>query len=247
MSRAGRILDLLDHLRAQDAATVAEIAAALGVSRRTILRDLATLRERGWPVEAEGGPGGGVRLRDRGLTAVHLREDEIAALWLAARLAGATSRLPWSAATRSALDRVLASVPEARARTLRRLLARVVVGPPATARVLAELAEPPAELLGAFEQAFARNACLAFDYVDRRGARTQRVVEPHGLLVEPPAWYLLTRDTATGEARTFRMDRIRRPRVLPERAFVPDFEGLRRQAERQRGAPAAPTGPAAAR
>jgi predicted DNA-binding transcriptional regulator YafY len=235
MSRADRVLDLLDFLRANDAMPVAQIASALGVSRRTVLRDLAMLRERGWPIRAEAGPGGGVLLeRDRGLAAVHLAADEIASLWLASRLSGSVSQLPWSAAARSALAKVFASLPNDRGKVLRQLLRRVVVGRSATARVLEVLGAPPPELLVAFENAFSHDACLAFDYTDRRGHRSRRIVEPHGLLLEAPAWYLLARDAESRDARMFRMDRIRRPRVLPERRFTPDFEGLRRQAHEQR-------------
>jgi predicted DNA-binding transcriptional regulator YafY len=235
MSRPDRVLDLLDVLRANDAMPVAQIAAALRVSRRTVLRDLALLRDRGWPIRAEPGPGGGVVLdRDRGAAAVHLTVDEIASLWLASQLAARISNVPWSAAARSALAKVIASVPKDRGRVLRQLLRRVVVGRPATARVLEALEAPPPELLVAFESAFARDACLAFDYTDRHGNRTRRIVEPHGLLLEAPAWYLLTRDAESGDARMFRMDRIRRPRVFAERRFTPDFEGLRRQAHEQR-------------
>jgi predicted DNA-binding transcriptional regulator YafY len=235
MGRVDRVLDLLEYLRAHDATTVAVIARDLDVSARTVLRDLATLRARGWPIRAEGGPGGGVLLdRDRGVSAVHLSGDEIASLWLAAQLSASLSVLPWSAAARSALDKAFASLPPGRARTLRQLLRRVVVGRPATPRVRQELASPPPELLSSFEAAFAQDACLAFAYTDRHGRTTERVVEPHGLLLEAPAWYILARDTATAEARMFRMDRVRRARVLPDRKFKPDFEGLRRQAHAQR-------------
>ena len=41
----------------------------------------------------------------------------------------------------------------------------------------------------------------------------------------------------TGDARMFRMDRIRRARVVADRPFQPDFEGLRDQAMAQRAAP----------
>jgi predicted DNA-binding transcriptional regulator YafY len=235
MARVHRVFELLEFLRAHDATTVAVMARELGVSRRTVLRDLATLRERGWPIRAEAGPGGGVLLdRDRGLAAVHLSTDEIASLWLAAQLSASVSALPWSAAARSALDKAFASLPPARARMLRQLVRRVLVGRPATAPIRDGLGTAPPDLLTSFERAFARNACLAFDYVDRHGRTSARVVEPHGLLIEAPAWYVLARDTSSGAARTFRMDRIRRARVLPERSFVPDFEGLRRQAFAQR-------------
>ncbi len=231
MARVGRVFRLLELLRGVESNTIAAAAGELGVTPRTVLRDLAALREAGWPIRGEAGPGGGVRLeRERGVTAVHLSEDEVAALWLAARLAASVSRLPWGGAARSALDKLLASLPRERARSVRALVRRVHVGRPASSRVLAELGAPPPELLAAFEAAFGREVCLAFDYRDRHGRESRRCVEPHGLMVEAPAWYVLARDVATGAARLFRMDRMRGARPVVDRAFVPDFDGVCREA-----------------
>ena len=145
--------------------------------------------------------------------------------------------LPWGRSARSALNKVLSSVPEKRQRRLRELVRRVVVGRPATTRVLSNLGSPPPELLTAFEAAFSDSLCLSFQYTDRHGHPSSRVVEAHGLLLEPPAWYLLTRDTALRQPRMFRMfrmDRIRRVRVLRDKPFRPDFEGLKRDYLAQR-------------
>ncbi|AUX40672.1 uncharacterized protein SOCE26_020730 [Sorangium cellulosum] len=81
---------------------------------------------------------------------------------------------------------------------------------------------PPPELLRLFERAFTGGVGLGFAYVHREGHATMRRVEPHGLLVEPPVWYVVARDVDKGEPRTFRMDRIARPRLLPEVQFRPD-------------------------
>jgi predicted DNA-binding transcriptional regulator YafY len=227
MARVERVMALLEHLRGTEATTVAALAEALGVSERTVHRDLATLRTQGVPVSGEAGPGGGVRLEGtRGVTAVHLSQDEVVALWLASRLSASASALPWSGAARSALDKLFASVPRERARGMRALCRRVVVGQPATARIQAELGSPPAELLGTFERAFSQGVCLAFDYRDRHGRSSRRLVEAHGLLVEAPAWYVLALDVEKQEARMFRMDRMARPRLVPARTFTPDLEGL---------------------
>jgi len=223
MSRTDRVLDLAEQLRGQEATTVGALAGALGVSRRTVQRDLAALRARGLPISGEPGPGGGVRLEgERGVTAVHLGLEEVVSLWLAARLSRSASDLPWSGAARTGLAKLLASLPRRRARELRMLCRRVIVGPPASESVRRGAGRPPPELLRLFEEAFARGVGLAFRYIDRERRASGRRAEPHGLLVQTPVWYLLARDLDKGEPRTFRMDRISAPRLLPEVRFEPD-------------------------
>ena len=236
MRRIDRVASLQALLRGRESATARELARDLGVSERTVLRDLSALREQGVPVEAQSGPGGGFRLdRDRGLVATHLSPGEAVALWLAATLAATAASSPWSHAARGALDKLLASLPRDRARALRALARRVVLGRPASPRIYAELGTPAPELLRTVERAFAEGACLEIGYVDRRGQESRRTVEPHGLLVEVPAWYLLCRDREKQAVRMFRLDRLRRARLLPE-SFRPDLEAVHRQWLAQRAA-----------
>ncbi|MFO0642582.1 MAG: WYL domain-containing protein [Polyangiaceae bacterium] len=223
MSRAVRLMELADRLRSAETTTVGALAHDLGVSARTVLRDLATLRERGMPISGDVGPGGGVRLEGtRGVTAVHLGVDEIVTLWLSARLAQAGSDLPWSGSASRALTKLLASLPKPRAAQLRSLCRRVYVGPVASEAVRANAGSPPSELLRIFEEAFSAGLGLRFGYHDREGKVTARRVEPHGLLVQSPVWYALARDLEKGEPRMFRMDRIRAPAKLKGHAFRPD-------------------------
>jgi predicted DNA-binding transcriptional regulator YafY len=224
MARADRLLGLADLLRSLGETTVPTLARELGVSRRTVLRDLASLRERGMPITGDPGPGGGVRLEgDRGVTAVHLSVSETVAMWLAARLSQEASDLPWGEAARSGLAKVLSSLPRTKANALRALCRRVIVGPPASPLVRAGAGAPPPELLRLFEAAFSGGIGLGFHYTDRTGASSVRRIEPHGLLVEPPVWYVLARDVDKGEPRMFRMDRVSRPRLLHEVSFSPDL------------------------
>lgn len=228
MPRAERLLALLDLLRARDEVLTADLAATLGTSVRSVRRDLATLRARGLPIEGASGPGGGVRLaRSQGVTAVHVSPDEVVALWLTAHLAKLITALPWSRSARSGLDKLFASVSRERARELRALCRRVVVGDPANDVVRATAKAPARELLGLFERAFTRGIGMGFAYRDRHGEATSRRVEPHGLLVKPPVWYVLSRDVDKGEPRSFRMDRISAPRLLPDVSFRPDLDVVR--------------------
>lgn len=229
MSRADRLLELSALLKARQETTVASLAHDLDVSRRTVFRDLSTLREQGWQIEADTGPGGGVRLdRDSGLMAVKFSFDEIIGLWIAARLSASVTSVLWGASARSALNKLLATLPQERRSSLRRMLKRVVVGQPASPAVRETLGPTQAGLSRLVEQAFAQGRCLGFSYTDRRGRQTRRTAEIHGLFVELPAWYLLTIDRGLGETRLFRFDRIRQARLLTAR-FDPEARDVYRE------------------
>src|SRR5260370_34542177 len=92
---ADRLMERADLRRGRDETTVAGLAGELGVSPRTLHRDLAALRYRGLPITGEPGRGGGIRLEgSRGATAVHLSIAEVVAMGLAPRPPAAPSRLP---------------------------------------------------------------------------------------------------------------------------------------------------------
>ena len=230
MGKGERLLELTDLLRGCGATTVEALARELTVSSRTVLRDLATLRDRGMAIAGEAGPGGGVRLeRDCGAAAVHFSIGEVVGIWLAARLSREVSDLPWGEAATAALAKLLGGLPPAKARDLKMLCRRVIVGPPAGFTIRGGVGASPPELLRIFERAFSGGHGLAFQYVDRRGVETRRMIEPHGLLVQPPVWYILSRDVDKREPRTFRMDRISRPRIVQSIAFQPDADVVRAQ------------------
>ena len=215
MSRAQRLMRLSEVLRASDTTTVEALAETLNVSSRTVRRDLATLRDQGLVITGESGRGGGLRLEgDRGVTSVHLTLEEVVSLWLAARLSQRTSTLPWSASASTALTKLLASLPRSRSRALTSLCRRVIIGPAPTARMLESLGEVPREALSVFEACFTSRTAMAFDYRAREGRASSRRVEPHGLLVQHPLWYVLAFDLDAGAPRMFRIDRLSKLRHL---------------------------------
>jgi predicted DNA-binding transcriptional regulator YafY len=223
MTRADRLEQLLTVLRAREATTVGVIAEMLSVNPRTVYRDLASLRDRGLPVVGITGRAGGIRLLgDRGVTGIYLSVGEVVSLWLSARLAAAASQMPWSGAARSALTKLLGSLTKARAAELRRVLARVIIGPPPSEATRRSMGETVPEFLRVLEEAFTTGCALRFDYRDRLGASSARRVEPHGLLVQSPVWYILSLDLDKGSPRTMRVDRISRPQLLRSHRFTAD-------------------------
>jgi len=218
-------------LRANRSAAMGELAAELGVSVRTIRRDVAALRARGMEIEGERGRGGGIRFaRFAPLPPLRLEESQAVGLWLSVQVARRVAGLPFSRDGSAGLNKVLSALPESRRQQLRLLCERIVVGGPASASLRASVGEITPTLLDAFERCFRDQVCLGFQYTDRKGVTTQRRVEPHGIFVEIPVWYVLAVDIDKHAARMFRMDRIAKPRPLgrgftPSRAVVSETLG----------------------
>ena len=93
LRRVERQLAILDRLLdAAEPLTAPRLAAELGVSRRTVVRDLRRLRESGVPLTVSTGPHGGVRMSRRGsLPAIQFDRAEVGALIAALVALGPTA------------------------------------------------------------------------------------------------------------------------------------------------------------
>src|SRR5215207_5911405 len=125
-------LDALKALLAErDYTTVAELADELGVSMRTLHRDLALLREMGVPVEGDRGTGGGLRLEPGwSLGRVHLNESEALGLLLSLTIAEKVGSPLLLDDLRSITRKVGAAFAPAQARRILALRRRILVGRP---------------------------------------------------------------------------------------------------------------------
>jgi predicted DNA-binding transcriptional regulator YafY len=198
---------IVARLRAGGPSSTEALAAELAVSPRTVFRDLAALRARGVDIRGDPGRGGGLSLDPRAAPAkVELSWEEAVGLVLTAAL-GASAGAPFGGPARRAAERIQGTLPAPEARALRRLLGRLVLGPPASAAVAASLRPVSDGVVKHLERAFAEDRALRFSYVDRQGERSRREVDPCGILAQPPAWYLLGVDER-GQERMFRLDRL---------------------------------------
>lgn len=188
------------------------LAAALDVSARTVYRDIAALRTSGHDLVATPGPGGGVRVAPESRPrAVHFEVAEIVGLALAVAVLRATPHTPFARSAEAALDRARLALSPERRRAMRALEKRILVGPPASERVLTSLGPVDDSVLDVFERCFSGARAMAFDYVDAAGAASSRRIECVALVLHAPTWYVLAWDLDKDAVRHFRMDRIHAP------------------------------------
>lgn len=212
--------ELVRCLRRRGSATVAELADAVGVSRRTILRDIGALREQGFVIHSEPGRGGGVRLDPGSIQmTAKLTVTEIFALLVSVAVMRAAATMPFSDLADAGLARIERALPKDKVEDLRAILACLHVGPPATRERNGEIGLIDPALLPAFETGFLQRLPLRFRYTDMKGKVSERAVEPQAMLILPPVWYLVAYDPGRSDFRRFRMDRIERPEVVDGTRF----------------------------
>lgn len=210
-------LDALKNLLAhRDFATAAELAAELGVSVRTLHRDLTMLRELGTPIDSDRGRGGGLRLeRGWSLGRVHLNESEAVGLLLSLTIAEKIGSPLLLDDLRSISRKVGAAFSPAQARRITALRRRILVGQPASERVLSAYTAPAPGVARPLLDAFTHQRHVQLRYEDEHGAITDRMIEPQYLYYNLPVWYVLAWDQLRDDVRSFRIDRIRRLTSLP--------------------------------
>jgi predicted DNA-binding transcriptional regulator YafY len=110
--RAARVLEMLLMLQLRGRTTARELAAALEVSERTILRDVEALSEAGLPIYTNQGAGGGIELMDGFETRLTgLTPEEAQCLFLVGQPQVA-HRLGLGAPTRSAWHKIGNAIPK---------------------------------------------------------------------------------------------------------------------------------------
>jgi predicted DNA-binding transcriptional regulator YafY len=211
---------IIRTLRRTATATVDELALEVGVSRRTLLRDISALRDQGFVIHSECGPGGGLQLEPQSVqTACKLSVVEVFALLISVATMRSARTFPFSDLADSALAKIELALPSERVRELRSLLECLHVGRLSPRQDISGAGVVEPTVLPAFELAFLQQRHLRFTYQDAKGARTDREVEPQAMLILPPLWYLVAWDPTRSDFRNFRMDRISNPKVINDSTF----------------------------
>ncbi|PZU49211.1 MAG: transcriptional regulator [Arsenicicoccus sp.] len=197
-----RVLRLLGLFQTRALWTSEELADRLGVTTRSIRRDIDRLRELGYPVRASSGTGGGYQLGAGGsLPPLLLAEDEAVAVAVCLRLAAGGTV---AGVTDSAV-RILAKLDQVMPARAREQVAAihdstVTVG---TARAVVD-----PEVLMAASRACRDGLRATLRYVARDGEESTRRIEPATLVAVSHRWYLLAFDLDRDDWRSFRLDRV---------------------------------------
>lgn len=199
MTRSTRLLSLLQILRSHRRPVAGwALADELGISLRTLYRDIAALQAQG--AEIEGEPGFGYVLRPGYmLPPLMFSADEIEALVLGMRLVASKTDPQLAIAARDALSKIDAVLPAD-------LRARMATSP-LLAGGRPEQPEDHVDL-GLLRKAMQDERPLRIAYRDDKGSATERVVWPFALAFFDGARVLLAWCTLRNDFRHFRTDRM---------------------------------------
>lgn len=233
--KSQRLLEILLRLQARSPRPAPELAASLGVTVRTIYRDVEALEAAGVPIYTMRGARGGIALLDGYRQAVaQLSEEEVRALFIGGadpladlgmgeRLTGAREKLFGALSTR---QREHAAHTHQRIRIEPRPWGQ---GP------------QPLEALARLRAAVWDERRIQVTYRDQNGKVGTRRLDPLGIVFKGGIWYAVARER--DRTKTFRAERFLSIEVQPERFVRPsdfDLDGYWEGASRRYEAKAAP-------
>jgi len=206
---SARLLRLLDLLQQRPDWTGRELALELDVTTRTVRKDVTRLRDLGYPVDANLGASGGYRLgAGAHLPPLLLDDEEAVAIAIGLRTAAYAGIVGIEETSLRALTKLEQMLPD---RLRRQVGALQHAVEPLRWGSQNTLVEP--ESLAVLSRACRDHEQVRFDYADKDGVETRRLVEPHKLVLVGHRWYLPAWDTRRDDWRTFRVDRISKPRL----------------------------------
>ncbi|RMI34049.1 helix-turn-helix transcriptional regulator [Nocardia stercoris] len=213
-----RVLRLLSLLQRRASWTASDLAAELGVTDRSVRRDVERLRAVGYPVHASPGVGGGYQLgAGTRLPPLLFDDEEAIATAVSLRLASGGTVAGLGEPALRALTKLDQVMPP-------RLRAEVRAVATATESLTDTGTGIDTDLLMTLARACRDTVLVRFGYPGRDGT-AERTVEPIRMVATSNRWYLMAWDRDRADWRTFRLDRMRdtvpttfrfRPRAHPD-------------------------------
>lgn len=223
MSRTARLFQLMQCLRSRPPpSTAAALALDLGVSERTVHRDIDSLRSLGAVIDGAAGFGFTL-IEDAALPPLGFTDEELEALVLGLREVEQVGDADLAEAAGTALRKLQGRLPERQSHRLKHsVLSAHRFSPPAAASIrVVDL-----------RRATWDEMAVEFAYSDASGRPSVRRVKPLGLSYMDRSTVLIAWCELRQDFRVFRLDRMSEL-IVTEQSFRPHRVALLRQAKSQ--------------
>ncbi|MDO6428616.1 WYL domain-containing protein [Thalassotalea sp. 1_MG-2023] len=216
--RSERRSRLLGLLRSEEHWKSADLREQLGISQRTLMREIAQLRLAGYPIDSDRGRGGGIRLNGRwGIERLQLNHQEVVELILSLAIMESLQSPLFTNNLKAIKQKLFQAFPEKQRNAVSNIRKRIMVGDNAGTTAVARYLKPTSKVSESVAEAFLQCKCLEIEYVAESGERTTRVIEAQYILLFWPIWYIIAWDHLRKSSRVFRIDRIQHARVVENR------------------------------
>lgn len=205
MRRADRLFVIVQYLRSRRLTTADWLADKLGVSVRTVYRDIQDLSRSGIPVEGEAGVGYALR-HSLDLPPLQFTRDEAEAIDLGLRIVEAQGPVTLARAASTSRSKVRTILPKPSLEELERSPFRIPT-----------LGMAGRDRIGPLDRAIRDSTKLRLCYKDKDGAQTERVVRPLAIFYWGSTWVLTAWCELRQDFRNFRLDRIADAAATTER------------------------------
>lgn len=185
MNRIDRLMGMVTMLQSRSFVSAASLGERFGISARTIYRDIRALSEIGIPVSFA--PNKGYFIVDGYfLPPVSFTPDQANALVLLASLADRFADESVTAQVSEAVEKVRAVLQLRDQEKLETLKDRIRVLQPSQHEFASNTA-----YLADIQKSISGSMLLSIDYVDLKGQRTKREIEPIGIIYYTNQWHLI--------------------------------------------------------
>ncbi len=199
--RADRLLAMMMRLQSRGKMTAHALAEELGVSRRTILRDVEALSFAGIPIYADGGHGGGIALDENYRTSLTgLKEDEVRALFISGN-DSLLRDIGLGEASESTLRKLSAALPARHQPAVEAMRQRIHIDP-----IWWWHDSQSLPFWTELQQAVFEDRRIRALYEHYSGEVVERELEPYSLVNKASLWYVIAR--RDGEFRIYRASRF---------------------------------------
>ncbi|MEM6394669.1 MAG: WYL domain-containing protein [Planctomycetota bacterium] len=202
-TRVQRLLKLILQLQSGPPLNSDQLAKSLGVSRRTIYRDLKVLEAAGVPYDSKRGQGLTLA-KSFYMPPLSLTVPEALGLMLLSKNAATQRERPYAGPALSAIYKLMATVPEPVRAACSEMMAHVSIDPTPAIE-----GDREADLYPEIQMGIDASKAIDLDYQPPLDPPLNNLrVHPYALHFAARAWYLFAYSTLHNEVRVFKLQRI---------------------------------------